>query len=270
MALELAFESVGDGPPLLILHGLFGSGGNWRSVARALSTSHRVISVDLRNHGGSPWVETMSYLQMADDVRALIEWEQLHLPAVMGHSMGGKTAMALALLYPELLSRLIVVDIAPVCYADRLSMTTEAMRAVDTVAAASRDEVQQRLGELLPDASAVPFLMQNLVARNDRFDWRVNLASISAEARTLSGFPTELRGLRFAKPMHVIAGQQSDYVADRHGAEFQPMFPEVQVEVIEQAGHWVHADQRGRFLDAVTRALRTRPGSPLYGAAAAA
>ena len=140
MALELAFESVGDGPPLLILHGLFGSGGNWRSVARALSTSHRVISVDLRNHGGSPWVETMSYLQMADDVRALIEWEQLHLPAVMGHSMGGKTAMALALLYPELLSRLIVVDIAPVCYADRLSMTAEAMRAVDTVAAASRDE----------------------------------------------------------------------------------------------------------------------------------
>ena len=270
MALELAFESVGDGPPLLILHGLFGSGGNWRSVARALSPSHRVISVDLRNHGGSPWVETMSYLQMADDVRALIEWERLHLPVVMGHSMGGKTAMALALMYPELVSRLIVVDIAPVCYADRLSMTTEAMRAIDTVAAASRDEVQQRLGELLPDASAVPFLMQNLVARNDRFDWRVNLASISAEARTLSDFPAQLRGLRFAKPMHVIAGQQSDYVADRHGAEFQPMFPEVQVEVIEQAGHWVHADQRGRFLDAVTRALRTRPGSPLYGAAAAA
>jgi esterase len=270
MTLALAFETVGDGPPLLILHGLFGSSGNWRSVARALSASHRVISVDLRNHGGSPWAETMSYLEMADDVRALIEWERLHLPAVMGHSMGGKTAMALALLYPELLSRLIVVDIAPVCYADRLSMTAEAMRAIDTGVAASREEVKQRLCELLPDAGAVPFLMQNLVARNARFDWRVNLASVSAEGRRLSGFPAELRGLRFAKPVHVIAGQQSDYVTDRHGAEFQPMFPQAQIEVIEQAGHWVHADQRDRFLDGMTRALHARPSSALCGAAAAA
>jgi pimeloyl-ACP methyl ester carboxylesterase len=254
----------------LILHGLFGSSGNWRSVARALSASHRVISVDLRNHGNSPWAETMSYLEMADDVRALIEWERLHLPIVMGHSMGGKTAMTLALLYPELLSRLIVVDIAPVCYADRLSMITEAMRSVDTMAAASRDEVQQRLGDLLPDASAVPFLMQNLVARNARFDWRVNLASIGAESRRLSGFPAELRGLRFTKPVQVIAGQESDYVTDRDGAEFRPMFPEVQLEVIERAGHWVHADQRGPFLDVMTRALRVRPSSAPCGAAAAA
>src|SRR3712207_2878600 len=118
MALELAFDSVGDGPPLLLLHGLYGSRRNWRSIARALSDSHRVVSVDLRNHGNSPWAGSMSYPEMADDVLDLIRRERLERPAVMGHSMGGKTAMALALLHPAEVAQLIVADIAPVRYAD--------------------------------------------------------------------------------------------------------------------------------------------------------
>ena len=112
MALDLAFDSIGDGPPLVILHGLFGSRTNWRSIARALSATHRVISVDLRNHGGSPWSDRMDYPEMADDVRKLMARERLQDPAVMGHSMGGKTAMALALRYPGEVGRLIVVDVA--------------------------------------------------------------------------------------------------------------------------------------------------------------
>src|SRR5688572_31064710 len=159
MAVDLAFESVGDGPPVVILHGLFGSGSNWRQVARELATSHRVLAVDLRNHGASPWVETMSYLEMADDVLRLIERQRLSRPAVIGHSMGGKVAMALALMYPRQVGRLTVVDIAPVPYADRLSPFAEAMRAIDTLHAASREEVQQRLASLVPDAGVVPFLM---------------------------------------------------------------------------------------------------------------
>jgi len=138
-----------------------------------------------------------------------------------------------------------------------------ALIAVDFNAAAA--DAARVTATLFPDAA-----LHFLHVRNVPIDVHSSLASISAEARTLSGFPAELRGLRFVKPIHVIAGQQSDYVTDRHGAEFQPMFPEAQVEVIEQAGHWVHADQRDRFLDAVTRALRTRPSSPLRGAAAAA
>ena len=259
MALELAFESVGDGPPLLILHGLFGSGGNWRRVARELAPTRRVLTVDLRNHGASPWADSMSYREMAGDVLRLIEREGLQRADVLGHSMGGKTAMALALLCPELVNRLVVVDIAPVAYADRLSAFAEAMRAIDTLHAASRDEVRQRLASLVPDASVVPFLMQNLVARNSHFDWRVNLGAILNSIPTLSGFPSELLGLRFKRPVNVIAGGHSDYVKQADGAEFRPMFPQVCIDVIEPAGHWVHADQPDAFVAAAQRALGAAP-----------
>ena len=114
MALQLAFEDTGTGPPVVVLHGLFGSGANWRSVARALAPHHRVLCVDLRNHGHSPWTDSMDYLEMADDVRALIARQGLSRPTVVGHSMGGKTAMALALTSPASVGNLVVVDIAPV------------------------------------------------------------------------------------------------------------------------------------------------------------
>jgi pimeloyl-ACP methyl ester carboxylesterase len=254
--LDLAFEAVGEGPPLLILHGLFGSSTNWRSIARRLSTSHRVFSVDLRNHGASPWAESMDYVVMAGDVARLIERQGLERPSLIGHSMGGKVAMALALLQPQRVGRLIVVDIAPVQYADRLSAFAEAMRTVDATQAASREEVRQRLAGKLPDAAGVvPFLMQNLVVRNAHFDWRINLPVISASMPALSGFPPALQELRFERRLQVIAGGRSDYVQRREGAEFAPMFPHTQVEFIESAGHWVHADQPEAFLAAAQRAL---------------
>lgn len=255
-SLDLAFDAVGDGAPLVILHGLFGSSTNWRSVARRLSAGHRVLSVDLRNHGASPWAETMDYAAMAGDVSRLIARQGLQRPSLIGHSMGGKVAMALALLQPELIERLVVVDIAPVQYADRLSVFAEAMRTVDATHAASREEVSQRLAGALPDAAGVvPFLMQNLVAHNSHFDWRINLPAISAAMPALSAFPQALSGLRFERPMHVIAGGRSDYVQRREGAEFAPMFPRAQVEFIEAAGHWVHADQPEAFVAAAQRAL---------------
>lgn len=257
--LDLAFEAVGEGAPLLVLHGLFGSSTNWRSIARRLAASHRVLSVDLRNHGASPWADTMDYAAMAGDVARLIERQGLQRPSLIGHSMGGKVAMALALLQPHSIDRLIVVDIAPVQYADRLSVFAEAMRTVDTLHAASREEVRQRLTaslhEALADAGVVPFLMQNLVARNAHFDWRINLAAISAALPALSGFPPALRQRRFEGALHAIAGGRSDYVKQRDGAEFAPMFTQARVEFIEPAGHWVHADQPEAFVAAVQRAL---------------
>lgn len=255
-AVDLAFEAVGEGPPLLILHGLFGSSTNWRSIARRLSAEYRVLSVDLRNHGASPWAETMDYAAMAGDVARLIERQGLQRPSLMGHSMGGKVAMALALLQPQRIERLIVVDIAPVQYADRLSVFVEAMRAVDATHAASREEVRSRLAGALPDAGGVvPFLMHNLVARNAHFDWRINLPVISAAMPALSGFPPALRGLRYERGLHVIAGGRSDYVQRREGAEFAPMFAHTRLEFIEPAGHWVHADQPEAFVAAAQRAL---------------
>jgi esterase len=269
MALELNFESAGSGPPLVILHGLFGSGTNWRGIARELGATHRVLTVDLRNHGASPWADSMGYFEMADDVQRLIEREGLSQPTVMGHSMGGKVAMAMALLHPECVGRLIVVDIAPVAYADRLSPFAEAMRGIDMLAAASRSEVQQRLAETVPDSGVVPFLMQNLVMRNAHLDWRINLGVIAASIGALSDFPLELRSLRFAGPLHVIAGGRSDYVAQRDGSDFRPMFARPQVEVIDEAGHWPHADAPQRFLAAARRALGVDSGRDTPAAAAA-
>ena len=256
MALDLAFEAVGDGPPLLILHGLFGSGSNWRRIARELAGSHRVISVDLRNHGASPWADSMNYLQMAGDVRLLIARLGLTRPSIIGHSMGGKVAMAMALMYPHHVDRLVVVDIAPVAYADRLSAIPAAMHAVVASHAASREEVRQRLTESLSDAALVAFLMQNLVVRNAHFDWRVNVAAIASSLLQLADFPVRLRTQAFDGPVHVIAGGGSDYVTRHDGAEFKAMFPLAQVEVIERAGHWVHADQPEAFVTAVRQALQ--------------
>jgi pimeloyl-ACP methyl ester carboxylesterase len=121
VALNLACESTGSGPPLVVLHGLFGSSGNWRGIARDLAATHSVHCVDLRNHGASPWADSMGYIEMADDVLQLIRKLRVERPVVMGHSMGGKTAMAMALRQPASVSRLIVVDIAPVTYADTLT-----------------------------------------------------------------------------------------------------------------------------------------------------
>ncbi len=255
MSLDLNSVITGEGPPVLLLHGLFGSATNWRGIARSLSDTFEVHALDLRNHGASPWAESMAYAAMADDVHAYVEQRGLAPVSVIGHSMGGKTAMALALLHPESIAALIVADIAPVAYADTLTPFAEAMRSIDVFAAASRTEVQRRLQESLPDPSVAGFLAQNLVTRNDHFDWRINLGVITAEMPTLSRFPDELRELRFEGPVTVIAGANSAYVANQDGSDFAPMFPNVNVQVIAGAGHWVHADNPDEFLAIARRAL---------------
>jgi len=255
VALNLICETVGSGPPLVVLHGLFGSSGNWRGIARQLANGYSVITVDLRNHGASPWADSMDYLEMSDDVLQLITRLGLDRPTVMGHSMGGKTAMALALSHPERVGRLIIVDIAPLPYADTLTPFVEAMRGADALAAASRAEVQRRLQQRVPDPAVVPFLMQNLVTRNDHFDWRLNLPGIGAAMPALCAFPSALLGARFTGPLKVIAGANSNYLTLRDGESFWPMFTDIEVDVIEGAGHWVHADQPAAFLASVRQAL---------------
>lgn len=256
MALELHSDVQGNGPPLLILHGLFGSATNWRSVARHLASRHTVHALDLRNHGGSPWAATMTYPQMADDVRHYIARHRLQGVTVMGHSMGGKTAMALALTHPEVVARLIVVDIAPRTYAVTLASHVEAMRSIDLLAAASRSEVQRRLQAMLSDAGVAAFLAQNLVQRDTHFDWRINLAAIAAAMPDLVDFPSALRDRVYPAATTLIAGANSDYLPDGDVAPFAPMFPHLEATVIQDAGHWVHAEQPERFLEAVERALR--------------
>lgn len=243
MAVKLAFEAVGKGPPVVILHGLFGSGRNWAPIAQALAATHRVILPDARNHGASPWSDTMSYPEMALDVLELIERERLQRPLVVGHSMGGKTAMALALAHPGAIAGLAVIDIAPQVYADQFSPYVTAMRGLDIATAASRKEIRDTLATRLPGGAPVDFLLQNLRRQEDRFDWRLNLMATAMCMRDLCGFPQRLLDAAYEGPALFVAGAESDYVRPDAHAAIAQLFPAAELEEIPRAGHWVHADE---------------------------
>ncbi len=230
MTVELAFEDVGAGLPLVLLHGLFGSASNWRRIAKTLGAERRVISVDLRNHGASPWAPTMSYAEMAADVAALIDRlglvDATSAPAVLGHSMGGKVAMALALTDASRVGRLLVVDVAPVGYGDHFSPYIAAMREVDTTQAGGREPIRQRLVQAIPDERVVGFLMTNLVRDGDAYDWRINLAALAEAMPGIRGFPDALLARRYDGPVTVIDGERSDYVSADDRAAFRGAVPE--------------------------------------------
>jgi esterase len=251
MPVELAFESLGEGPPVVILHGLFGAGRNWTQMAQSLAAHYRVILPDARNHGASAWAESMSYPEMAQDVVALIEREGLQQPFVVGHSMGGKTAMALALAQPQAIAGLAVIDIAPKAYADQFSTYVAAMRSLDVAAATSRRELQQALATQLGPNAPVDFLLQNLRRQGERFDWRMNLMATSMCMADLCGFPQALQQGRYDGPALFVHGADSDYVPPDAVPSIQALFPQAELVSIPDAGHWVHADQPAALLCAL-------------------
>jgi esterase len=260
MSVKLAFETVGAGPPVVVLHGLFGSGRNWAAIAQALAATHTVYLPDARNHGASPWAETMSYPEMALDVLELIDRERLQRPVVIGHSMGGKTAMALALQYPQAIAGVAVIDIAPEPYADQFSPYVSAMRGLDMAAATSRKEIRQALAVRLGADAPVDFLMQNLQRHDERFDWRINLMATSMCMRDLCGFPRELHEKCYPGPALFVPGADSDYVRAESQAGITRLFPRALTERVPDAGHWVHADQPQALLQILRRWL---DGSPV-------
>jgi esterase len=255
MSVKLAFETVGEGPPVVILHGLFGSGRNWAAIAQALSHSHRFYLPDARNHGASPWAQSMSYPEMALDVLELIDREQLLRPVVIGHSMGGKTAMTLALEHPQAIAGVAVIDIAPEAYADQFTPYVTAMRGLDIAASTSRKEIRQALATRLGDNAPVDFLMQNLKRHDERFDWRLNLMATAVCMQDLCGFTPQAARQRFPGPALFVAGADSDYVRVDSLAGIARLFPRARVERIPNAGHWVHADEPEALLNALQRWL---------------
>jgi esterase len=248
MSLDLSFTETGAGPPLVILHGLFGSNRNWASLARQLGETHRVFALDLRNHGASPWAETMTYREMAEDVAAFLERHGLQGATVLGHSMGGKTAMVLALEQGELVGRLIVVDIAPVAYAHTHLPYIKAKQAVDLDAVERRSEVDLVLQEAIPERSLRNFLMHNLVTEGGRLRWRINLQALHDNMDDLTGYPDDLDGLRYDGPTLFLAGADSHYLEIGHLPRIRTLFPAAEIDAIAGAGHWVHAEQPQAFL----------------------
>jgi esterase len=251
MTVALAATEYGDGTPVAILHGLFGSGRNWAGVAQRLARNHRVIAFDLRNHGASPWAESMAYAEMAADVAAAMQARGHRRYALIGHSLGGKVAMTAALTGGEAIERLVVVDIAPIPYPQTQAPYLRAMREIDLKTIGRRGEADALLASTIPDRAERAFLLQNLVLGDGQPHWRLNLAAIEAALPALSAFPDFPAGTAYSGPTLFVGGETSDYLCVEHETAIARRFPLARIALVAGAGHWVHAEQPEAFLGLV-------------------
>jgi esterase len=239
---------AGEGKPVVLLHGLFGAARNFGAVQRALVPRFRVIALDMRNHGDSPHDPDMRYATQAADVRQTLLALGVERAGMIGHSMGGKAAMAMALQWPDLVGRLLVSDIAPVTYQHGNSALTAALRAIPLTSGLTRRAADIVLAETVADATLRPFLLQNL-----RFGaeptWRIGLDEIAAAIADLEGW-TDLPG-SYAGPTLFVTGATSDYVLPEHRPIIRARFPAARFVAVKNAGHWVHADNPAGFLAVV-------------------
>ncbi len=240
-------------PPVLIVHGLFGSARNWGAIAKRLSDSREVLAVDMRNHGDSPHSADQSYAAMADDLAEVIAAAGGQAD-VVGHSMGGKAAMVLALGAPERVRRLVVADIAPVAYAHSQAPLVEAMRALDLRGIKTRGEADARLAQRIDSPQLRAFLLQSLDLREGPPRWKLNLDALADQMEHIMGWP-EPAG-RFDGPALFVSGAASDYVRPEHRDPIRALFPRARFATIPDAGHWLHAE-RPREFEAVLRSFLT-------------
>jgi pimeloyl-ACP methyl ester carboxylesterase len=229
-------------PPILIAHGLFGSARNWGVIAKRLSATRRVLTVDMRNHGDSPWQEAHCYPDLAADLAEVIAAHGGQAD-VLGHSMGGKAAMALALSHPATVRRLIVADIAPVAYGHTQQHLVDAMRAIDLSTVETRGDADRQLAAHVDEAGVRAFLLQSLDVKGRR--WRLNLDVLERDLPLILGWP-DLGGA-FEGPALFLAGAESDYVSREDRPTIKALFPNAKFAKIPGAGHWLHADRPREF-----------------------
>ena len=257
------YRQMGEGSPLIILHGLYGSSDNWLNIGKKLATSHKVYLLDQRNHGRSPHSDIHTYPAMRDDLLEFMDREGLEKATLLGHSMGGKTAVYFAVAHPERLNRLIVVDIAPTGYpqlteSNPQALThlniTNALYNLDTSQIQTLKEADQALAESIPYKQVRQFLLKNL--KRDRqtgeFKWLLNVRAIREQ---LSAIMDGLDPDEFNEPDRItsvpalfIKGEKSPYIQEKHFDDIRKIFPHARIETVEGAGHWVHAEKRAEFL----------------------
>jgi esterase len=248
--MQLHYKSSGEGPALIILHGLFGSSDNWLSIAKELSADYTVYLPDQRNHGRSPRSDQFDYAGMSQDLLEFIEEHQLDKPMIMGHSMGGKTAMYFALRHPDKLSKLIVVDIAPRHYPVHHDTIIQGLQSVDIANIRSRQEADEQLARYEPHPTVRMFLLKNLYREGDSFAWRINLPVISAQIENVG---EAMSGGPVTNPTLFINGVKSDYIRPEDMELIHRLFPNAEHEEIAGAGHWVHAEKPEEFLKVVRK-----------------
>lgn len=242
---QVSHGSAGATPPLLVVHGLFGSARNWGAIAKRLASDRQVIAVDMRNHGDSPWDDAHDYPAMAEDLAKVVS-EHGHPMDVLGHSMGGKAAMMLALARPDLVNRLLVADIAPVVYAHTQRPLVGAMLGLDVSKLSSRAEADAALADSIADPGVRGFLLQSLDLRATPPRWRLNLHALDREMDKITGWPDPVDGT-FDGPALFLSGAKSDYLLPEHRPAIKALFPEAKFAKIPDAGHWLHAENPRAF-----------------------
>lgn len=253
---------IGQGTPIVLLHGLFGSAANWGAIQRRLADTHDVLAMDLRNHGASLHDPTMTYPAMAADVADTLAAQGVAAAAILGHSMGGKVAMHLALSHAPLVTRLIVCDIAPVRYPPHFDIIAAALQAIPLHPGLTRAQASAALEPTVPDPALRGFLLQNL-----RFTappaWRIGLGEIAAALPDISDWtghgaydgPTydgpTYDAPTYDGPVLVLRGERSDYILPEHRPLFRALFPRARFATLRGAGHWLHAEAPEAFLETI-------------------
>ncbi|MCP4443505.1 MAG: alpha/beta fold hydrolase [Aureispira sp.] len=253
--MQLNYKVFGQGDPIIILHGMFGTLDNWQTIAKQLAKNFMVFIVDLRNHGRSPHSDELSYSIMAEDLHAFMEANWIYHAHIIGHSMGGKVAMQFALEHDDMVDKLIIVDIAPVHYKGNHQTIFKALFSLDLDSLSSRKEADVLLQSYIPEFSIRQFLLKNLYIdkESNKYKWKMNLPVIhEAYQNILSHTMPEAD---FTGETLFIRGGKSDYIKENNFLDHQKYFPEAQLSTVDDAGHWVHAEQPKAFLETLLNFL---------------
>ncbi|MEM7296640.1 MAG: alpha/beta fold hydrolase [Bacteroidota bacterium] len=239
--MKLHFRTLGEGEPLIIMHGVFGSSDNWQTLGKVFAESFKVYLVDLRNHGKSPHNDTFNYEVMVADINELMEDEGISQAYILGHSMGGKVAMHLSTKHEEKVSKLIVVDITPKYYPPHHKQIFEGFHAVDLNSLQSRKDADDQMAQVISNVGVRQFILKNLDRSSDGFKWKLNLSVIEDAVENVGSGLTE--DVSFDGDTLFIAGGKSDYILDEDHELIRKYFPNSEIETIQGAGHWVHAER---------------------------
>jgi esterase len=240
--LELNYKEFGEGSPTIILHGLFGTLDNWQTIAKHLAEHYWIFIIDQRNHGRSPHDDTeMSYQLLANDLKNFMDKHHLYSANLIGHSMGGKTVMQFALQYPDMVNQLVVIDIAPKSYQSGHELIFNAMMDLDLAALKDRKEADETLAQSITNYPERQFLLKNLVYTSEgHFEWKLNLPVLWRDYDNIIG---DVEGDAFEGDTLFIRGSKSKYIQENDKPDIYEAFPNARIKTIEDAGHWVHAEQ---------------------------
>ena len=251
---ELYYREMGEGSPLIILHGLFGASDNWLTLGRRFAENHKVYLVDQRNHGQSFHSDEFSYEAMAQDLEQFMTRHNIEQADILGHSMGGKTAMVFATTWPERVKKLLVADIGPQSYLVHHTTILKGLFSINLDTLASRKAADEQLTEYIPEMGIRQFLLKNLTRKGEGFGWKINLPVIASSIEQIG------KGLNqntsYGKTALFVRGRRSDYIQDADINLIHSIFTNSKVETIEGAGHWLHAEKPQEFYDIASNYLQ--------------